>query len=200
MLKYRGIGQGSAAWHEIRLGIVTASRFKDVLAKGQGKTRISYMRQLAGEIITGEREDGYTNKNMEWGTETEDQARAFYELDRGEDTDQVDFISGVEGFGCSPDSLVREDGLLEIKCPKTTTQIETYLSGKMPACHKAQVQGQMWVSERDWCDFVSFDPRINGKSFFFCVRIQRDQTYIDNLIIECNKFKYELDDMVSMLG
>ena len=196
----RGIGQGTSEWHELRLGVITASKFKDVLAKGAGKTRALYMRQLAGEIITGESDGGYTNQDMAWGTETEGQARAFYELENDVETEQVDFISNF-GVGCSPDSLARDgdDGLLEIKCPRTTTQIETYLSGKMPSSHKAQVQGQIWVSEREWCDFVSFDPRINGKASFFCVRIYRDEPYINRLWAECEKFKSELDAMVDVL-
>lgn len=193
--------QGSEAWHALRYGWTTASKFKDVMAKGQGKTRKSYMLQLAAEAITDMRVESYTNEFMEWGTETEPQARAMYELKSGNDTGQVAFIKLDEKnkIGCSPDSTIGDDGLLEIKCPKTSTQIETYLSGKMPTSHRAQVQGQLWVSGRQWCDFVSFDPRINGDSSYFCVRVDRDQTYIDELSVACFEFTKELKAMIQTL-
>ncbi len=195
----RGIEQGSDEWRDLRLGAITASKFSAVLSKGQGKTRKSYMNELAAEILTGAPAESYSNQYMEWGTETEPQARAMYRLRTGFDLDSVSFIRGIDGVGVSPDDLVNDDGLLEIKCPKTTTQIETFMSGKMPATHNPQVQGQMWVSERKWCDFVSFDPRINGDASWFCIRIERDDEYIKTLEGEVIQFKKELDDLVKIL-
>lgn len=196
----RDIEQGSDEWREIRFGWITASRFKDVMAEGKGLTRAAYMRQLAAETLTGERIETFTNQAMEWGTETEPQARAMYELDSGVEVEQVAFIQHSElKAGCSPDGLVGESGLVEFKCPLTTTQIETYLKGDMPTCHKSQVQGQMWVSEREWTDFVSFDPRINGKSSYFCKRVYRDEEYIKKLA-ECVKlFQADLLNMIEKL-
>lgn len=194
------IEQGSEEWLALRFGWITASKFKDVIAGGQGKTRMAYMRQLAAETITGERIDSYSNEYMEWGTETEPQARAMYELENAVNVDQISFIKHDSiRAGCSPDGLIGNDGLIEIKCPKTTTQIETFLSGKMPPSHKAQVQGQLWISEREWTDFVSFDPRINGSSSYFCVRVYRDEAYIKTLEEGVKAFENELKEMVGML-
>jgi len=197
----KDIEQGTEAWLALRYGWTTASRFKDVMAKGQGKTRKSYMYQLAAEAVSDMRQESFTNEYMEWGTETEPQARAMYELNTGVSVDQVSFIrlDGVRKIGCSPDGLVGDDGMVEFKCPKTTTQIETYLSGKMPTGHKAQVQGQLWISGRQWTDFVSFDPRINGDASYFSIRIQRDEDYIKEIEAACYLFSDELQEMVKTL-
>lgn len=198
----KDIEQGTNEWKQLRIGVITASKFKDVLAKGSGKTRDSYMLELAGEILTGEPSESFANSYMEWGAKTEPQAKAMYKLRTGNTLEDVAFIkhqTGFDGVGVSPDSLVNNDGLLEIKCPKTTTQIKTFLDGKMPIAHKPQVQGQLWVSKRKWCDFVSFDPRINGEASWFCVRIERDEEYIKNLEEEVFKFKQELDLLVKKL-
>ena len=195
------IEQGTEDWFNLRYGWVTASRFKDVMAKGQGKTRKSYMYQLAAEAISDMRQETFTNEYMEWGTETEPQARQMYEFISGNVVDQVSFIKLNEEkkIGCSPDGLIDCDGIIEIKCPKTTTQIETFLSGKMPTGHKGQVQGQLWISGRQWCDFVSFDPRIDGDASYFCVRVERDEDYIKELEAGCNAFHEELKEMILIL-
>lgn len=192
--------QGGEDWHECRLEVVTASRFKDVLAKGKGLTRASYMRELAAEAITGEKQESYNNSAMQHGTDTESQARSMYELMSYNDVEQIGFIKHDKiNAGASPDGLIGNDGLVEIKCPKTTTQIDTYLRGKMPTGHIPQVQGQMWVSERLWCDFVSFDPRINGKSGYFCERIYRDDEYINALETAVIEFNKELSALIEKL-
>jgi len=137
---------------------------------------------------------------MEWGTATEPQARAMYELMQCVDVEEVAFIKvDNKPVGCSPDGLVGSDGLVEFKCPKTTTQLETYLSGKMPSSHKAQVQGQIWVSEREWCDFVSFDPRVEGVSGYLCTRIERDDKYIQELSEKVYQFVDDLGEMIEKL-
>ena len=195
----RDLEQGTPEWFALRLGVITGSKFKDVLAKGAGKTRKSYMYQLAAEMVTGEMEESFTNAAMQWGTENEPAARAMYELESGLDVDEVCFVKRDDFIGVSPDGLVGEMGLVEFKCPKTTTQIETFLSGKMPTGHKAQVQGQIWVCERDWCDFVSFDPRIDGDAGYVCYRQERDDEYIKELEEACYKFSDELQQMVKTL-
>jgi putative phage-type endonuclease len=196
----RDIEQGTEQWLALRFGWITASKFKDVMAGGTGKTRKSYMYQLAAEIITGERAESFTNEYMEWGNQIEPQARAMYELESGFDVDQVTFIKhDTLKAGCSPDGLVGESGLVEFKCPKTTTQIETFLSGKMPAIHVGQVQGQLWISEREWCDFVSFDPRINGQAHYFCTRVFRDEEKIKQIEDAVIKFEKELFETVGKL-
>lgn len=196
----RDVEQGSQAWLDLRLGVITASKFKDVMAKGQGKTRKSYMYQLAAELITGQMEESYSNSYMEWGNENEPAARAMYELEKGNEVEEVGFIrADCKKIGVSPDGIISNDGMIEIKCPKTTTQIETVLSGKMPTGHKPQVQGQLWVGEREWCDFVSFDPRIDGSASLFIARQYRDEDYIKDLSEACKKFSDELEEMVNKL-
>ena len=195
-----GIEQGTDKWLDLRLGVITASKFKDVMAKGQGKTRKSYLYQLAAEIITGEREESYKNQYMEWGNENEPAARAMYELEMSVDVVEVSFVKTDNPMiGCSPDGLIGDNGLVEFKCPKTTTQIETFLAGSMPAGHRPQVQGQLWVCEREWCDFVSFDPRIDGVSGFFLERIYRDEKYIKELSEACDAFCNELLELTEKL-
>ena len=196
----KGIEQGSREWLDLRCGIVTASNFSKVMAKGGGKTRLSYMYQLAAEKLTGQPVETFTNASMEWGTECEPQARSSYELRENLDVEQVTFIKcNLEGVGCSPDGLISEDGIIEIKCPKTTTQIERYLKGDFPSSCKAQVQGQLWVSEREWCDFLSFDPRIIGPSSYFLTRVLRDEDYIRDLENEVINFLNDLAEMVEKL-
>lgn len=206
MLVISDIEQGSDEWHQIRIGCITASRFKAVISGGQGKTRLAYMHELCAEIITQQKQESYNNEYMQWGTETEPQARDYYTLLTGNEVDQVCFVkcepdslNDLIGIGCSPDGLIGSNGLIEIKCPKTATQIETYLSGKMPITHKPQIQGQLMVTGREWCDFVSFDPRINGKSSFFKERIYRDDKYIDELKSKINQFKKEAYGLLERL-
>ena len=198
------IAQGSPEWQALRLGKVTASRFSDVMAKGKAgapsKTRQSYLYELAAERITGLVQDSYSNSYMQWGTETEPNARAFYEFEQDIATETVAFIMLNDDVGGSPDSLVGDEGLLEIKCPKTTVQIERVLEGVFPSEYKAQVQGLLWVSGRKWCDFVSFDPRINSDKKYFKIRVERDGEYINNLEIEVTKFVEELHALVKKLG
>ena len=197
----KDVEQGSEEWLNMRLGWTTASRFKDVKAGGQGKTRMAYMYQLAAEALSDMRQESYSNEYMDWGTQTEPQARHTYEFITGNTVEQVSFIrlDGDYKIGCSPDGLIGEDGMIEIKCPKTTTQIETFLSGKMPTGHNPQVQGQLWISNRQWCDFVSFDPRIDGESSFMRVRVERDEEYIKELSEACYKFTDELKAMIKIL-
>lgn len=198
------IEQGTDEWLELRLGKVTASRLADVMSKGRGsapsKTRQSYMLQLAAEIMTGQPQDTFINQYMDWGNECEPQARAMYEFENFVDVEQVAFVIASPWFGVSPDGLVGDNGLLEIKCPKTTTQIERFLKGEFPTTYKAQVQGQLLATEREWCDFVSFDPRINGDAQYFCVRVERDEKYIKELQAGINLFTEELQEMLNKLG
>lgn len=197
------IEQGTEEWLALRLGKVTASKLSDVIAKGRGnapsKTRESYMLQLAAEIVTGAPQDTFTNAAMEWGNECEPQARSMYEFDSGNDVDQVAFVIVDDHFGVSPDGMIGNDGLLEIKCPKTTTQLDRYLKGIFPAAYKAQVQGQLLATEREWCDFVSFDPRINTEAQYFSVRAYRDEPYIKTLQSGIESFVSELKELLAKL-
>ena len=194
------VEQGSEEWLAMRLGVATASRFKDALAKGAGKTRKSYMMQLAAESVTGASVASFKSDAMQWGNDTEPKAREAYEFTSDNAVELIDFVKHDSiNAGCSPDGLVGNDGLVEFKCPNTITQLETFLSGEMPKHHIPQVQGQLWITGREWCDFVSFDPRIQGQSFLFTKRIERDDEYIKNLESEMVKFCDELSELIDLI-
>lgn len=198
---HRDLDQGTDEWFALRLGLPTASRFKDLLAGGKGLTRTGYMLDLACELLTGVKAESYSNSAMEWGTQTEPQARESYSFINDADVDQVCFIQHDDLIaGYSPDGLIGANGLLEIKCPNTKTHIETVLSGKVPTGHTPQLQGGLWIAEREWIDFVSFDPRIKSEKQFFCVRVFRDEAYINNMESEVLRFQEELTEIINKIG
>ena len=184
--------QNSPEWYAARLGIPTASRFKDILAKGQGLTRKKYLYTLAGEILTGEPAESYTNDHMERGKEMEAEAREMYAFQTGNDPVRVGFMRRGD-VGCSPDSLLGEDGLLEIKTKLPHLHLEALEGRRLPPEHVAQVQGQLWISGRAWCDFVSYWPKL---PLFVC-RVERDDAYIANLSAEVMAFCDELETIVN---
>jgi len=184
--------QGTAEWHEARRGKVTASCFADALAKGEGKTRMAYMCKLLAERLTGEiDENGYTSKYIQWGNEWEWRARLAYELETGQEVSQVGFVALDENIGASPDSLVGEDGLVQIKCPASHTHVKYIIDGVVPTEHMKQIQGELWVTGRQWSDFVSYDPR-NRYRDIFIYRVERDEKFIANLKDGIDKFVDEL--------
>jgi len=190
----KNIEQGSADWHTLRLGKITASRVKDVLSKGRGTTpsKLSetYMIELLAERLTGEAKPFFENDAMRWGTETEPQARAMYELRSGNSVEEVAFIIKDDFVGVSPDGLIGDNGMIEIKCPTTITQIKRALSDDYSLDYYAQIQMQLWVAERDWCDFLSFDPRLDVDAGYLLQRVKRDDEYIN----EMNKKVYAFID------
>jgi putative phage-type endonuclease len=198
--------QGTKEWHEARRAKITGTGFAKVLSK-RGNTRKDYMRQLILERKTGVSTETFTNDAMEWGTLNEPKARAYYEKGYNVQVTEVGFIdyrpkSEAERMefgnyvGVSPDGLVGEDGIIEIKCPNTNTHMEymAKCAGKPPAKYLAQIQGILWVTGRKWCDFISFDPRVE-KQPFWRIRVQRDEEYIKNLKKEVSKF---IDEMLKM--
>lgn len=196
--------QGSDAWLELRVGKVTASKFKDVMTNGRGDkpsaTAKAYMIKLVSEILRGEPMSFFENDAMRWGTETEPQARAMYELKNNVDVKEVAFVELNEFVGVSPDGLVGGDGLLEIKCPNTETQIKRFLDKTgLPREYEAQVQGQLWVTGREWCDFVSFDPRIDVEASYIQTRVYRDEEYIAELEKKVSIFVEEMKSMINKL-
>jgi putative phage-type endonuclease len=198
------IEQGSAEWLAIRLGKVTASRIADVLAKGksgEAATREDYRTELVVQRLTNEPGESFTNAAMEWGTQTEPMARIAYEAHANVFVEQVAFVDHptIEWFGCSPDGLVGETGLLEIKCPASKTHIKYLLGGKPPAKYVPQMQCQMAVTGREWCDFVSYDPRLPEDLQLFVVRLERDVSYIMAMEEEVSKFLGEVSEMYSKL-
>ena len=188
--------QGSNAWFAARLGMVTASNFHKVLNKKTG--RGAYMRKLCAERFTGCREESYKNDVMEYGNETEAEARAYYETVNDCKVEQVSFVVRDEWIGGSPDGLIGTDGLVECKCPLSSTHIENILSNKMPTTYIPQVQGLLWITERQYCDFISFDPKVVSRPIFI-KRVERDKDYIINLSAQVSIFVKELQEMISKI-
>lgn len=199
------IEQGSQEWLELRKGKVTASRVADILARtktGVSASRGNYLIELAIQRVTGEIEESYTNAAMQWGKDHEATARALYEIDSNNFVDQVPFVDHptIEWFGCSPDGLVGTDGLVEIKCPNSKTHWEYFKKNAPPNNYIIQMQAQMACTETKWCDFVSYDPRMPEKSQLLVVRIDRDDHFINHVMIpEITAFLEEVSIEVDIM-
>lgn len=190
--------QGTDEWFAARLGIPTASEFHTVMAKGKdggdSKTRRIYLHKLAGEVLTGEPMEHYSNQHMERGKEWEPDARNAYALIHDCDPEIVGFIrSGQKG--CSPDSLLGNDGGLEIKSALPHIQVERLLNNRLPSEHRAQVQGNIWIAEREWWDFISYCPSLP----LFVIREYRDEEYIAKLSAAVDQFNDELAQAVERI-
>ena len=197
--------QGSDEWKAARLGRVTASRVADVIAKtktGWGASRRNYLAELVAERLTGVTAEGYSNAAMQWGADTEPQARAAYEFFNDVAVEQVGFIDHpkIKMAGASPDGLIGADGLVEFKCPLTATHIDTLLTGETPGKYITQMQFQMACTGRAYCDFVSFDPRMPEHLRLFSRRVMRDNAYIADLEKMVREFLSELDETIAALG
>ena len=190
--------QGSPDWFEVKCGKISASNISDVLAKGQGKTRHSYMMRILSERMTGIPKETYTNGAMQWGIDTEPQARAVYEFETLNAVEQVGFVEVDEFLGCSPDGLIDADGGIEIKCPNTETHLQYILDNRLPPEYVCQVQANLWMTERQWWDFVSFDPRIKPDGKNLClwkIRVERDEKKIKQIAVEVELFIEELKEL-----
>lgn len=199
------IEQGTDAWKAQRLGKVTASRVADVAAKtktGYSTSRANYAAELVCERLTGAAAEHYTNAAMAWGTEKEPEARAAYEFMRNVDVVAASFVDHpkIPMTGASPDGYVGEDGLIEIKAPLTATHIETLLSGKIPDKYVVQMLWQMACTGRQWCDYVSFDPRLPAHLQLFVKRLHRNGPRIEELEGEVKGFLAEVEDTIAKLG
>lgn len=196
MMEIINCEQGTPEWLAARAGIPTASEFSTVMASGRGggdsKTRRTYMMKLAGEVITGKPSESYTNAHMERGKTMEDDARQHYAFKFDVDPIQVGFIRNGQK-GCSPDSLIGDNGMLEIKTKLPHLQIECIMREDMPPEHKAQCQGALWVAEREWIDFWSFWPDMPP----FRHRAYRDEVYLRELAVAVDMFNAELAAMVA---
>ena len=196
--------QRTDEWFAARLGKVTASRVADVIAKtktGPSASRENYATQLVLERLTNKQAESYTNSAMQWGTETEPMARQAYELKRGLFVNETGFVDHptIEMCGASPDGLVGADGLIEIKCPNSATHMETILNQKVPAKYIPQMMWQMACTGRNWCDFVSFDPRFPENLQIFIERVKYDPTYVRMLELEITQFLDEVTKKVEIL-
>lgn len=197
--------QGTQEWFTARLGKVTASRVADIIAKtksGYSTSRANYMAELVCERLTGRQGDFFQSAAMAWGTNTEPMARAAYEALEGMLVEETGFVSHatMEMSGASPDGLLGDDGLIEIKCPQTSTHIETLMGQSVPSKYVPQMQWQMACTGRIWCDFVSFDPRMPKHMQLFVKRLERDDDYIIELEREIEKFLSELEEKITTLN
>jgi putative phage-type endonuclease len=201
---YGGIEQGSEEWLKIRLGKVTASGVADVLAKtksGVSASRGNYLIKLAIQRVTGVVEETYTNDAMQWGKDNEAQARVAYEVASGNFVDQIAFVDHptIKWFGASPDGLVNQDGLVEIKCPNSATHWSYIKDDGPPTKYYIQMQAQMACTGRSWCDFVSYDPRMPERSQLFIKRVMREDSYIAEMEAEIKKFLDEVAVEVNLM-
>ena len=188
--------QGSVEWKAAKIGIPSASNFAAVMAGGQGKTRRSYLLRLAAEIVTGEPMETFKSKAMQRGNEMEDEARAFYTLMTDNECQRIGFIVNSDpGRGCSPDSLIGNDGMLEIKTAEPDILADMMLRGKFPSEHVAQCQGALWTAEREWIDLAIYWPRRP----LFRKRAYRDEVKIREIRIALTSFNAELQETVDKL-
>ncbi|KAB0668967.1 YqaJ viral recombinase family protein [Oryzomonas sagensis] len=199
------IQQGTPEWFQMRLGKVTASKVADVMSKGRGSAESAgvrnYRAQLVCERLTGAMEETYTNAAMQRGTELEPFARECYEFLKGVTVEQVAFIDHptIPMAGASPDGLVGDDGLVEIKCPNTATHIDYLLGGEPPAQYIPQMTWQLACTGRKWVDFVSYDPRLPEEMQLFVVRFRRDDGEIQKMEAAVVAFNSSVDQMIADL-
>jgi hypothetical protein len=195
--------QGSAEWLEIKLGLPSASMFHAILAKGKedgtnatSKTRRDYMLRLAGEILSGEPAETYTNGHMERGKALEDEARQLYQFTQGADLTRVGFVVASNGvMGCSPDSLIGSDGVLEIKTALPHILLDLWLKKEFPPAHKAQCQGNLLCAEREFVDIAVYWPKLLP----FIKRAGRDEPYIRDLEAAVERFNTEVCEVVAKI-
>lgn len=196
--------QGSPEWRAIRCGRVTASRVADVVAttkSGYSASRATYMGELIAERLSGEPAPSYQNDAMRWGTEKEPEARDAYAFQAAGEVSEVGFVlhPRIDMSGASPDGLVGDVGMLEVKCPNTATHVDTLIGQAVPSKYLTQIQWQMACADRAWCDFVSFDPRLPWSMRLFVRRVHRDSDRIAELEREVCAFLAELDAKVAQL-
>lgn len=188
--------QGTPEWFAVRRGIPTASCFATIMAKGKGgaesKTRQTYLYKLAGERLTGDPMDSFSNVHTERGHEMEPQAREMYAFLNEVEPEQVGFITNGPK-GCSPDSLVGGSGMLEIKTKLPHLLLAVHEAGGFPAEHRAQCQGQLWVAEREWLDLICYWPKLPP----YIVRTYRDDDFIKQLSSAVDQFNEELETIVA---
>jgi hypothetical protein len=202
---YLNVEQGTPEWLVARIGCVTASRVKDVVAKTRGGVesprRASYKLELLTEVLTGRATEHYVSQAMDFGTENEPLARTTYELAKGVEVERVGFVlhPTIKRTGCSPDGLVGDYGLVEFKVPNTVTHLQYLIDGVVPEDYKPQMLWQMACTSRQWCDFVSYDPRLPEEFGLFVVRFERDDVAIGIMEREVEKFIAELNEMCGKL-
>ena len=203
-MESRQIIQRSPEWFLFRSGKVSASKVADVMAttkSGPSAARKNYMMELLCQRLTGNVEQGFNSAAMQRGTDLEPIARSAYEVDSGVMVIEVGLVDhpSIEWFGASPDGMVNEDGLVEIKCPNTATHIEFLRTGKPDGRYVWQMMAQMACTGRKWCDFVSFDDRLPEHLQYRKVRVERCEKTIEKMETEIRSFLAELETLINEL-
>jgi len=196
--------QRTREWFDARLGRVTASRVADVIARtktGYSAKRKDYLWDLVVERLTREPTTTFETHQMRWGMDTEPLARAAYEAQTGALVEETGFVlhPAIKDAGASPDGLVGDDGLIEIKCPTTATHLQTMANDGPDERYIPQMMWQMACTQRAWCDFVSFDPRVGEPLSFFSVRVYRNDATVRLMESEVVDFLAAIDDAVSAI-
>lgn len=194
--------QQTDKWHYQRLGVITASRAKDFLAKKGTAARDGYMAELIAEICTGQRAEQFTNAACQWGIDHEDEARAAFEFETGLEVIELPFVKKDDlcRFGCSPDGLIGDNSGFEVKCPYTSKVfVEFAVNGKIKPEYMHQCQFSMWVTGRESWYFANFDPRMKAKKLFW-VKVGRDEKAMKALDAAAESFITEMDEKLSKLG
>lgn len=196
--------QGSDEWRLARLGRVGASMIADATAKtktGWGASRANLAARLVAERLTGNLSESFVNDAMRWGIEKEAEAREFYSFVHGCEVRQIGLVlhATIDDAVASPDGLIGDDGLVEIKCPQTSTHIDTLLSGEADSRYLKQMQWQMACTGRAWVDWVSYDPRMPDDMRMFVKRVPRDDAMIADLEAQIREFLAEVSATVDCL-
>lgn len=202
MAIYTDIQQGSDEWLALRAGKITASRIADVMAKGRGgnpsASRENYAAELIAERLTGTPYPRYRSAEMQWGTDHEDEARLAYQFQTGNTVDQVAFVDHprIENAGASPDGLIGDDGGIEIKCPNTATHLKTIDTETVAGKYLWQMQWVMACADRQWMDYISYDPRLPGSLSMMVIRVYRDEDAIEQAEEAVRELDREIADAV----
>lgn len=192
--------QRSPEWFAARCGLPTASMFSVLMAGPKYAGWKNYRAELVAQRLSGMVVEGYKSPAMKWGTDNEPLARLMYALETGNQVRECGFFKGIEiEAGASPDGEVDEDGSLEIKCPETATHIATLRTNTVPKVYYWQMQGQMWMAGKAWCDFTSFDPRLPKNAQLFIQRVPRDDDDIAKLEATLRVFLEEVDEEVEFI-
>ena len=197
--------QRSSEWFAARCGSLGASQLADALAKtksGWGASRANLRAKLVVERLTGQQEESFTSAAMLWGVEKEEEARIAYSFLTGRNVVEVGLYKHptIIGTHASPDGLVDDDGCIEIKCPNSSTHIEVLKTNQVAHKYLLQMQWQMACADRQWCDFVSFDPRMPDHLMLYIQRVQRDDDMLAILEAEVSAFLAEVDADVKALS
>lgn len=190
--------QGSKEWFDLRIGSIGGSSIGAVCAKGEGKSRKSLLYRFAGEILSGEKYEGYQNHHMERGIALEPEAKRLYAFKTGRDVVNVGLKRLEPHKHCSPDGMIEPDGTIEVKCVIPSVHIETIDSDKVPAAYVKQVQWNLFITKSTWCDFVSYSPTVLDIPIWI-ITVERNEKLIKQMNEEADRFIEDLKVLVEKI-